>query len=389
NPGYFLRRLPTSSTVAGSSGMTLANYESGRYLNKPTYDVTEDITAGYIMANTRISKLQVQGGVRYERTEIAANELDPYSNQQVKAAGFAVTAAGAPDSVAAMDYKYSRPRVARHGEYDDYFPSVTAKYAFLPNLLGDIGWGKTIKRPNLGNISGTRQIDSDNLLVTTPNPNLLPEHAEKIAASLSYFFGKAGVNNVQVVASRTKTQNQILGRDLTSDEYGNDDPTLDTYMFRSFTNASSPVIWKSMEYSYTQYLSFLPRVFQGTSINASYTRTYYTVSNPAVFVSGVIPNSFKATLGWSYNRVKLSFSTIWQDDSGPFLNSTTRYQKANTKCDLSGSIRFTDRLSFYFAGRNVFQQSHRIMEKSAGNPDVLFRYENYGTIWSFGIRGNF
>jgi outer membrane receptor protein involved in Fe transport len=137
------------------------------------------------MANTRIAKLQLQGGVRYELTELDASELNPYSNQQVKAAGYAVTSAGAPDSVAAIDYKYSRPRVRREGEYHDLFPSITAKYTFLPNLLGDLGWGKTIKRPNLGNISGTRQVDNDNEVVTTPNPNLLPERAEKVAASLS------------------------------------------------------------------------------------------------------------------------------------------------------------------------------------------------------------
>ncbi|HEY4246008.1 MAG TPA: outer membrane beta-barrel protein [Lacunisphaera sp.] len=389
NPGYFLRSLPTSSTVAGSSGMTLANYESGRYLNVPTYDITETVYAGYLMANTRISKLQLQGGVRYERTAIASSELNPYSNQQVKAAGYAVTAAGLPDNVAAIDYKYSRPRVGRHGEYDDLFPSATAKYTFLPNLLGDIGWGKTIKRPNLSNISGTRQIDDDNLIVTTPNQNLLPERAQKVAASLSYFFGKAGINNLQVTASRTETKNQILSRDLTSDQYGNTDPQLENYLFRSFSNADSPTIWKSMEYSYTQYLSFLPRVMQGTSVNVSYTRTYYTTANPANFVSGVIPNSVKGTLGWRYGRVGISFSAIWQDDSYAFLNSATRYQKANTKCDFTGSIQLTDRLSFYFAGRNIFQQSHRIMEKSAGNPDVLFRYENYGTIWSFGLKGTF
>jgi iron complex outermembrane receptor protein len=388
NPEHFLRSLPTSATVAGSSGMTLANYESGRYLNVPTYAVTETITAGYLMANSRIKKLRLQGGYRYEKTEIEASELDPYSNQEVRAAGHAVTAAGAPNSVAAIDYKYSRPRVTRRGEYNDLFPSLTAKYAILPNLLGDIGWGKTIKRPNLPNISGTRQIDDDLLLVTTPNPNLLPERAEKLAASLSYFFGKAGINNLQVVASRTQTKNQILGRDLTSAEYGNDDPDLVDYEFRSFTNASAPVTWNSMEYSYTQYLSFLPRVLQGTSINTSYTRTYVE-TQPGVFISGVSPHSIKATLGWRYDRFSLSFSGIWQDDSGPFLNNVNRYRLANTKYDLSGAVKITKRLSFYFAGRNIFEEPHRIMEKSAGNPDLLFRYENYGTIWSFGVRGNF
>lgn len=387
-PEYFLRSLPNSATSAGSSGMTLANYESGRYLNNPTYDIVENVTAGYLMGNARIAKLQLQGGVRYELTQIDASELDPYSNQEVAAAGYPVTSAGAPNSVSAMDYKYSRARVNRHGEYHDFFPSVSAKYVIQPNLLFDLGWGKTIKRPNLKNITGSRQINDDALIVTTPNPNLLPERADKAAASLSYFFGHAGINNVQVVASHTRVRNQTLGKTLTSDEYGNTDPNLDGYDFVSFSNADTPITWNSMEYSYTQYLSFLPRFLQATSVNASYTRTYFT-AKPGLFVSGVIPNSVKGTLGWHYGRVGLSFSAIWQDDSGPYLNNANRYQKENTKCDFSGSVRLSDRLNFYFAVRNVFQTPHRIMEKSAGNPDVLYRYENYGTIWTFGLKGTF
>lgn len=388
HPDYFVRSLPASATVAGASGMTLANYESGRYLNRPTYDIKETITAGYLMANTRLGKLQLQGGVRYEKTDLDASELNPYSNQQVAAAGYAVTATGAPNSVEAIDYKYSRPRAKRQGSYHDLFPSVTAKYAFTRDLLFDVGWGRTIRRPNISNISGTRQIDDDNLIVTTPNPNLLPEHSEKIAASLSYFFGRNGVNNVQVVASRTRTKNQMISVQVPADVYGNTDPMLEGYEFKSFLNASNPVTWNTMEYSYLHYLTFLPRWFQSTSIRASYTRV--DLETPAgVFVSGVVPNSVKGTLGWSYGRVSLSFSAIWSDDSGPWLNNLNRYQKANTKCDLSGSVRLTERLSFYFAARNVFEQSHRIMERSVGNPDVLYRYENYGTNWTFGMRGNF
>ncbi|WP_438479002.1 carboxypeptidase-like regulatory domain-containing protein [Oleiharenicola lentus] len=396
NPEYFVRSLPTSSTVAGSSGMTLAGYESGRYTNVPTYDAVESISAGYLMANSRIKNLRLQGGLRYELTELAANELDPYSNQDVAAAGYPMTVpvapalTGVPNSVSAIDYKYSKPRVTRHGEYHDYFPSATAKYSIWPNLLADLGWGKTIKRPNLRDITGVRNINEDALLVTTPNPNLLPERSQKIAASLAYYFGKAGINNAQIVASRTKTKNQTLGNQrISEEEFGNDDPNLAGYEFLSLSNANSPVTWNSMEYSYTQYLSFLPRVLQGTSVNLSYTRTYVETSDPTIFVSGVIPHSIKGTLGWRYGRFNLSFSGIWQDDSGPFLNNLNRYQLENIKYDLSGAVKITKNLSLYFAGRNILEESHRIMEKSAGNPDLLYRYENYGTIWSFGLRGNF
>ncbi len=387
HPEYFVRTLPTSATGSSTAGVSLANYEAGTYLHQPTYDVKETITAGYLMANSRLSKLVLQGGIRYELTEIDSTELNPYSNQEVAAAGYPVTATGAPNSISAIDYKYSRPRTQRHGDYADYFPSVTAKYAIRPNFLFDIGAGKSIRRPDLGKISGTRQINDDALQVNTPNPNLLPERSKKIAASLSYFFGGTGVNNMQIVASRNKVTNKTLSRTLTSEEYGNTDPTYADYEFISFSSAELPITYNSMEYSYQQYLNFLPKFMHGTSLTASYTRTYVETP-PSQVILGVIPHTLKGTLGYRNTRVNFSFSTIWQDDSGPF-QASNRYQKRNVKCDLSGSITLNERLQLFFSGRNIFEEPHLLMEKSAGNPDVLFRYENYGTNWTVGIKANF
>ena len=391
HPEYFTR-------AEGVGPVTAANYENAVYLNNPTYDLTETISAGYLMANTRIGNLQMQGGVRYELTELDSTELNPYSNNQVAAAGYPTAApvapatVGAPTTRAGIDYKYSRPRVGRHAEYHDLFPSFTAKYAFMPNLLGDIGWGKTIKRPDISKTTGTRGINDDTLVITTPNPALLPERSERVAASLSYFFGKSGINNVQVVASHTKVKNQTTGATLSSEEYGNTDPLYADYSFTSFTNITSPVTYNSMEYSYQQYLSFLPRVFKSTFVNVSYTRTYYK-SSPLAPVGGrlwgVEPNTVKGTLGWRYGRVNFSFSAIWVDDTNFLFGTANRYQKANTKCDLSASVRLSENFSLYLAGRNIFEQPHRIMEFSAGNPDVLYRYENYGTNWTVGVRGTF
>jgi iron complex outermembrane recepter protein len=387
HPEYFVRTLPTSATGSSTSGVSLANYEAGAYLHQPTYDVKETITAGYLMGNTRLNKLILQGGVRYELTEIDSTELNPYSNQEVAAAGYPVTATGAPNSISAIDYKYSRPRVQRHGDYADYFPSVTAKYSILSNFLFDIGWGKAIRRPDLGKISGTRQINDDALQVNTPNPNLLPERSKKVAASLSYFFGGTGVNNVQVVASRNKVTNKTLSQTLTSEEYGNTDPDYADYEFISFRSAELPITYSSMEYSYQQYLNFLPKFMQGTSLTASYTRTYVETP-PSQVILGVIPHTLKGTLGYRNTRVILSFSAIWQDDSGPF-QAATRYQKRNLKCDLSGTINLNDRFQLFFSGRNIFEEPHLLMDKNPGHADVLFRYENYGTNWTVGVKANF
>lgn len=378
NPEYFAR--------GESLGIiTVPQYEQGRYLNVPTYDLTESVTAGYVMANTKVSKLHLQGGFRYEKTDLESLEQTPRSNGEVAAAGYPVDAAGNPTTWAGVDYRYaSQPRVLRRSSYDDLFPSMTAKYTVLPNLLADIGWGKTIKRPDLGKLSGTQVINDVAETITTPNPNLRPERAQKLASSLSYFFGRNSSNNVQIVASQTKVRDLQLEDRLTALEYGNTDPTYDAYEFVSFSNIGNPVTFRSMEYSYLQYLNFLPSFLQGTSINASYTRTYASQR-----VQGVVPHAIKGGITYGYKRLRIALNAVFRDDTPWFQGRSDRYLIANVKYDLSGSIRLTERISFYFSGRNIFEEPHSIYETSAGNPDVLFRLENYGTNWSFGLKGTF
>ena len=387
HPEYFLQSLPANAATSSSAGISLANYESGKYLNQPTYDLVEGVAAGYLMANTRIKQWQLQGGFRYEHTKVDSTELDPYSNEEVTAAGFVPTATGAPNSIAAIDYKYSKPRVKRASTYDDLFPSLTAKYAIKPNLLFDIGWGKAILRPDLNKLSSTRQVDDTNDVITTPNTHLQPERSQKLAAALSYFFGDSASNNLQFVASRTRINNKFTNLRVSAEEYGNTDPDYASYDFQTWVNINAPVTYNSLETSYLQYLTFLPGVLQGTSINLSHTFTFLdNQTNPKVL--GVIPHTLKGTLGYGYRRFNMSFSAIWQSDSNEF-QAANHYQKENIKCDLTMNFRVTSKLSLFLAGRNIFEESHRLMEKSPGNPDVLYRYENYGTNWTFGINGRF
>ena len=378
HPEYFVRG-------ESESIISVAQYEQGVYTNNPTFDIVETIPAAYIMGNTRIAALQLQGGIRFEETQLESKELNPHTSAEIVDAGFPVNASGVPTTWAGMDYKYAdRERVTREGKYHNYFPSLTAKYTILPNLLADIGWGKTIKRPNLNQIAGTRQINDTAEQVITPNPNLLPERSEKVVAALSYFFGKNGSSNLQAVAGYNKLTNQQVGRTLSATEYGNTDPGLDSYDFISFSNESSPVTYKTLEISYLQNLTFLPKVFRGTSLNASYTRTQ---TDRRVY--GAVPHSVKGGVSYRYKRFFVSMNGVWRDDSPWFQGTQNRYLKSNVKYDLSGSIKITDTISLYFSGRNIFETPHRIFESSNGNPDVLYRYENYGTNWSLGVKAVF
>ena len=191
------------------------------------------------------------------------------------------------------------------------------------------------------------------------------------------------------MASRTRVNNKFTQLRVSDDEFGNTDPDYAGYDFVTWVNINAPVTYNSLEYSYLQYLTFLPRVLQGTSINLSYTNTFLdNQTNPKVL--GVIPHTVKATLGYRYSRFNMSFSAIWQSDSDEY-QASNHYQLENTKCDLTMNFQITKDISLFMAyGRNIFEGIvHRLMEKSPGNIDVLYRYENYGTNWTFGIRGTF
>lgn len=378
NPEYFVRGESENIISA-------AQYEQGVYTNNPTFDMTETIPAAYVMGNARIAHVHLQGGLRYEETQLESKEIEARPTSEIVAAGFPVNASGNPTTWAGMDYKYSaRPRVTREGKYHNYFPSLTAKYAVARNLLADIGWGKTIKRPNLSQIAGTRQINDTAEVVVTPNPQLRPERSEKIVAALGYYFGPTGSNNLQVVAGLNKLTDQQVGRTLTSEEYGNTDPALEGYDFISFTNADDPVTYKTLEVSYVHNLTFLPKAFRGTSLNASYTRTQTSRR-----VQGAVPHAIKGGVSYRYRAFYLAMNAVWRDDTPWFQGSVNRYLKSNVKWDLSANVKLTKNLTLYVSGRNIFEVPHRIYEQSAGNPDVIFRYENYGTNWSVGMKGVF
>jgi len=374
NPEYFHRDATIVSATA---------YEQGNYTNER--DLIETISSGYVMANTRIADLQLQGGIRYEGTEVEAREWDPRTPSEIVAAGYPVTAAGVPTTWGGMDYKYaSKPRVVREGDYHNYFPSLTAKYAIGEDILLDIGWGKTIKRPNISLLSGVWTIDEVNEVINASNPNLKPEQSEKIVGSVSYYFGQRRTNVLQVVASRNKVTDLQSQFSYTSEEFGNTDPAYADYEFISWSNEGAPVTFSSLELAYSQALDFLPRFFQGTNVNASYTRTYADIRRP-----GIVPHSIKGGISYRYKWFNIAFNGVWRDESPWMQGTTDRYLKANAKFDLSGGIKLSDRVSLYFQGRNIFEEPHRIYQMPPGFRKVLFRYENYGTNWSFGVRGSF
>ncbi len=362
---------------------TAENFYTAFVANKR--DFRQHVPAVYGMGNIRVEKLQLQGGLRWERTDSESREFDPLTAAEVAAAGYPVSASTRrATTVDGMRYQFfSRPRVGRDGTYDNFFPSLGAKYSLRPNLHAQAGYSRAISRPPIDSLAGVWNINDVALLITAPNPNLLPEKTDNYVARLAYYFEPVG--SLTVLVQQTEITNQRVTVRGRAEDFGFTDPEYASYEFQSVLNNNLMYRYRSLEVGYNQQLSFLPGVLRSANVNLSYTRNYANQYFP-----GVMPHKATASIAWSYRRVSLRVGAVWQDDT-PFTTLYGRYQPANLKVDLSGGVKLTARTSLFFQGRNIFNDPTLLYEgdPSRNVPAALYRYGNYGVTWSLGMRGNF
>jgi iron complex outermembrane recepter protein len=362
---------------------TAENYYTAFYANKR--DFTQDVSALYGMANTRVSAWQFQGGLRWERTQSSSKEFTPRTAAQTLAAGFPVSATThRATTIPGMDYQFgSLPRTTRDGVYDNFFPSFSARYIVRPNLHAQFGYSHAISRPPINSLAGVWSVDDINLLVTAPNPDLRPEISNNYVARLAYYFEPVG--SVSLLVQQNEIKDLAVTHRFTPAEFGNDDPAYAGYTFISTDNGDQLYRYRSAELSYNQQLAFLPGPFRNTSLNLGYTRSYANQWRP-----GVVPNKVSAVLGWRYARLNLRLGAIWLDDA-PWTTQFGRYQRHNLKLDFSGGWQLTKRTSLFFQGRNILNDPQLLFEgdPTRNVPASLYRYGNYGTSWVFGLKGNF
>ncbi len=357
----------------------------------PKRDIKETITAAYAMADMRLSeKLSVRTGLRWERTEGVFKEFDPLTNRQVAAAGYPVATTARPTTIAGYQYQYfTNPRVERTRSYDDFFPMISTKYSFSRNLEFQAGFNKAISRPSPDSLTGAWLINEDALLVTSPNPFLLPERSKNFAARLAYYIQPAGQLSLQLNQNTIRNLRQT--RRGTAEEFGlGDDPEFASYDFQAPYNVDTPRRHRSAEIAYAQTLPFRHEALRGITVNTSYSRSYADARR-----GNLLPHRVTSSLGYSYKRFRGRLGVVWRDDTpdGSDIADITRFRRHDTKVDLSGEFRLNRYATLFFAGRNILNDGQTWMQGPAGAPQgqsaAVRVYENYGANWNFGIKGTF
>jgi iron complex outermembrane receptor protein len=359
---------------------TPANFFTA-YIDTPTY-LKERFFAGYAMGNTKLGRLQLQGGLRWEDTTFMSREFDARSAAEVRAAGYAVAAAnGRATTIPGLVYQYmSQPKVKVTTGYDYFFPSASAKYSFTESLQAHLGYSSTISRPSIGNLGGVWIFNETAQTVTVPNPNLLPERSKNFSGRVAYYFEPVG--NVAVTAFQNDISNSVITDEFPSSYFGyEDDPTYASYRFISVGNREGTTRVRGATLEYSQALSFLPRPLNGLNISASYTRTY--ASAPKAFM---VPRMVGGTLSYRYRRLSFGASGKWTDATPMSSTGVIVYRKGRTMIDLNGGYQLSGRLGVFFQVRNLFNIAEYRYQVDPIYPTM---YTQVGTFYTFGIKGAF
>ena len=342
----------------------------------------ERFLANYAMANTKLGPVQVQGGLRWEDTQITDRAFNARSAAEVRAAGFPVAVAnGRATTVPGLAYQYmSQPKIERTGGYDNLFPSASIKYSVTRNLQAHLGYATTINRPPLSNLGGVYVFNETALTVNVPNPNLLPERGKNYTGRLAYYFEPVG--NLAITASQREITDSVTTEEYPASEFGyENDPTYSTYRFISTGNRPGVTRFRNLTVEYSQALSFLPGVLSGLNISGSYTRTYASVRR-----AGLVPHMLGGALSYRHRRLAFGVSAKYTDDTPFSTTGRINYRRQRTLYDLNGSVQLTAKTGVFFQVRDLFNGGEYRYEL---DPSYVRENVTFGTILTFGVKGVF
>lgn len=347
---------------------TAANYLSA-FITSPKY-IREQVDALYGMFDTRpLSRLELQAGVRWERTRDETLDFNPLGSAKVIAAGYPVTATtGQASTIPGLAYQYfTNPRSAHSAEYDAPFPSGSVKYSLTPDLLAQFGYSYTITRPAYGDLSGTYQENDTTREITAPNPNLKPQYANNYSGQIAWYFADASqfiVGGFENDIKNFQQQQRIPGG---AADVGFTDPTYDDYTLVQKQNINGTVLYRgaTLDFRYSLRRLRIPETLRGISVYANYTRTYTLMKIPDPsqlhvsgspynfgWLPGIAPHVINYGLSFHYYRFDARFNAKWQADMGTTSTYNTWLQQSN-KFDVSASYKLGDHYSVYFFSRNI------------------------------------
>ena len=299
--------------------------------------------------------------------------------------------------VEVTDFRSEAPSVARNGaittargdnNYTDFFPNLTLRQAFTPNLIGRAALTRAINRPNFPQIAPRvlETTEGSTIRVEFGNPDLRPTLSNNVDAGLEYYIRPLGIIAVNG-----------FYKDLTDYRYNVN--STGTYNGVAGAFLSRPVNARTgklygVEVNWQQQLSFLPGVLGGFGVFANYTYTDGDARFDAPFggrtrfrLPGQSKHMWNASLFYERGPVNLRVAYTKRSDYLDEINADDArldlYWEGRGQLDATGSVQLTKALNLFVEGKNL---TNTAGVRYFGERQRVYEYEKFGYTIFGGVR---
>lgn len=272
--------------------------------------------------------------------------------------------------------------------YTEFFPNLTLRQAFTPNLIGRLALWRGINRPNFPAIV-PRVLDATEgatRRVELGNPDLRPLLSNNIDAGIEYYIRPLGVMSING-----------FYKDLTDFRYtvtrvGLYDGTPNALLIRP-ENAPDGKLY-GVEVNWQQQFGFLPGMLGGFGVFANYTYTNgnATLAQPYAGRSrfalpGQSKHMWNAALFYERGPVNLRVSYTKRSDYLDEVNADVPaldiFWEGRGQLDATASVQILDKVNLFFEGKNLTNSAG---VRYYGVRERVYEFEKFGYSLFGGVR---
>uniref|UniRef100_UPI0028A14040 TonB-dependent receptor n=1 Tax=Sphingomonas sp. TaxID=28214 RepID=UPI0028A14040 len=299
--------------------------------------------------------------------------------------------------VETTDFDAQAPSVSRTGAvttargrngYTDFFPNLTLRQAFTPNLILRGALSRAINRPNFPQIAPRvlEATEGNTVRVEFGNPDLRPTLSNNADAGLEYYIRPLGVISVNG-----------FYKDLTDYRY----TLTSTGVYNGVGGAilSSPINARKgelygVELNWQQHFSFLPGVLGGLGVFANYTYTKGHATFDAAYggrsrfaLPGQSTHMWNASVFYERGPVNVRVAYTKRSDYLDEINADNPaldlYWEGRGQLDVTGSVQLAKGINLFAEGKNL---TNTPGVRYFGERFRTYEYEKFGYTLFGGLR---
>lgn len=335
---------------------------------RANFDVEENVYAGYIMANQKLSdNFNMLLGLRLEATNITA------TGNQIE------------------DEENIIGQITRESSYTNVLPGIHFKYDISKQTILRFAWTNTLARPNYADLVPSLDVVTADEEIFAGNPDLEATTSMNFDVMAEHYFQSVGLISGGLFYKDIENFIYTFQGEATDDSLGAG--TTGFEVFQPLNGDGAQVF--GVELAFQRQLDFLPGFARNLSLYLNY--TYLSSSAEGIRnedgdertdldLPNTAPNMFNGSLAYADKkfsaRLSANFSDSYIDEIGG-NDFEDRYYDTQLFIDFNASFQVNENLSIYTTVNNINNQPLRYFQ---GVKDRTMQAEFYGQRLTFGVK---